>query len=227
MGQLPISHLVDYFIIPTIWLDLGPRVWNDTGPGLCLKPKGLRSVRDMKNRCCRPPKLQGIYDLCSAGHKEHRDFPLWRANRCRTHFYLRRRKTGGWDRNIEAGEFWRNRKIWTGSKPTSTEWLQRQSTWRKMGGGGPSPPPFWKQRGRGERKSTPDRKRKCQGSKRKKNWDLNSSLSQVKDKILKQQQKKIHKEECDAPSMRLLDKTHRLHRDHVGAGYCGAHAPWA
>lgn len=135
MGQLPISHLVDYFIIPTIWLDLGPRVWNDTGPGLCLKPKGLRSVRDMKNRCCRPPKLQGIYDLCSAGHKEHRDFPLWRANRCRTHFYLRRRKTGGWDRNIEAGEFWRNRKIWTGSKPTSTEWLQRQSTWRKMGGG--------------------------------------------------------------------------------------------
>lgn len=37
--------------------------------------------------------------------------------------------------------------------------------------------------------------------------------------------KKMHKEECGAPSMRLLDKTRRLHRDHVGAGYCGAHAP--
>lgn len=40
------------------------------------------------------------------------DFPLWRANKCRTHFYLRHRKAGDGDgdRNIEVGEFWRNQK---------------------------------------------------------------------------------------------------------------------
>lgn len=37
--------------------------------------------------------------------------------------------------------------------------------------------------------------------------------------------KRLHIEEFGALSTRLLDKTHRLRRDHVGAGYCGAHAP--
>lgn len=52
---------------------------------------------------------------------------------------------------------------------------------------GDSPPPFWKQRGRGERKSTPDRKRKCKGSKRKKTGlgDQILSLSQMIEKNLK------------------------------------------
>lgn len=55
--------------------------------------------------------------------------------------------------------------------------------------------------------------------------DPNSSFSNKRQKLKTQQKKKLHTEESGALSTRLLDKTRRLRRDHVGAGYCGAHAP--
>lgn len=42
------------------------------------------------------------------GHKECRGFPLWRANRCRTHLYLKGLR--GWDRNTLEEGFWTHRK---------------------------------------------------------------------------------------------------------------------
>lgn len=53
--------------------------------------------------------------------------------------------------------------------------------------------------------------------------DLNSSFSNKRQKF--KTTKKLHIEDSGALSTCLLDKTRRLRRDHVGAGYCGAHAP--
>lgn len=115
------------------------------------------------------------------GHKECRGFPLWRANSCRTQLYLK----GG----VAAGQkysegFWRHRKNM--NRHVICKHREIAAPVHVKEGGG-SPPPFWKQRGRGERKSTPDRKRKCKGSKRKKTGlgDLILSLSQMKEKNFK------------------------------------------
>lgn len=148
----------------------------------------------MENRYCLPPKKTPRHTWFMLNRStKNADFPLWRANKCRTHFYLRHRKAGDGDRNIEVGEFWRNQK----NMNRLETYKQREIALpvhvkekERRGGGADSPPPFWKQRGRGEKKSTHDRKRKCQGSKRKwQNLETKIHLSQVKDKNLKRQQK--------------------------------------
>lgn len=173
-------------------LGLSARVWNHTGLWVCLKP-GIWKTQ--KFSAAKNPKAYMIYVY--KGHKECRGFPLWRANRCRTHLYLKGLR--GWDRNTLEEGFWTHRK--NINRHVTSKHREIAAPVHVKDGGEGSPPPFWKQRGRGERKSTPDRKRKCKGSKRKKTGlgDLILSFSNEREKF---KNKKLRVEKPGALSTR-------------------------
>lgn len=187
----------------------------------------------MENRYCLPPKKTPRHTWFMLNRStKNADFPLWRANKCRTHFYLRHRKAGDGDgdRNIEVGEFWRNQK----NINRLETYKQREIALpvhvkeKERRGGGWFTTAILETKGawRKEKYARPEAEVPRQQKKMTEFRDQNSSFSSKRQKF-KTTTEKLHITESRALSRHLLNKTRRLRRDHVGAGYCGAHAPWA